>query len=44
MKGLLLVFAIALGQLLLALGAWAVQGVRWALTGSSRRRRGLATA
>ena len=25
-------------------GAWAVQGVRWALTGRSRRRRALATA
>jgi uncharacterized membrane protein len=35
---------LALGLLLLALGAWAVQGVRWTLTGSRRRRDRLVTA
>ena len=44
MKRLLLLFLLALGLLLLALGAWAVQGVRWTLTGSRRRRDTLATA
>ena len=44
MKSLLLLVALALGLLLLALGAWAVQGLRWTLTGSRRRRSRLATA
>jgi hypothetical protein len=44
MKRMLLLLALALGLLLLALGAWAVQGVRWTLTGSRRRRSRLATA
>jgi len=44
MKRLLFLTLIALGLLLLALAGWAVQGVRWSLTGSSRRRTRLATA
>ncbi len=40
----LLICILALGLLLLALGAWAVQGVRWTLTGSRHRRGRLATA
>jgi hypothetical protein len=35
---------LAFGLLLLALGAWAVQGVRWTLTGSRHRRERLAPA
>jgi hypothetical protein len=38
MKRSLLIFFLALGLLLLALGGWAVQGVRWAFTGSSSDR------
>jgi opacity protein-like surface antigen len=44
MKRLLLIVVLALGLLLLACGAWLVQGARWALTGSARRRDHLATA
>lgn len=44
MKRIVLIVALALGLLLLALGAWAIQGVRWTLTGSGRRRERLATA
>jgi hypothetical protein len=44
MKRLLLLLCLAIGILLLALGAWAVQGVRWTFTGSRRRRDALATA
>jgi hypothetical protein len=44
MKRWLVICFLALGLLLLALGAWAVQGVRWTLTGSRHRRGRLATA
>jgi len=44
MKRLLLFTVVAFGLLLLALAGWAVQGVRWTLTGSGRRRARLATA
>jgi len=44
MKPLLIIVAVALGLLLLACAAWAVQGMRWAFTGSRHRRRALATA
>jgi hypothetical protein len=44
MKRLVLISALAFALLLLAVGAWTVQGVRWVLTGSSRPRRRLATA
>jgi uncharacterized membrane protein len=40
----LLICFLALGLLLLALGAWAVQGVRWTLTGSRHRRGRLSPA
>jgi len=43
-KRWLLLTVIAFGLLFLALAGWAVQGVRWTLTGSSRRRTRLATA
>jgi hypothetical protein len=44
MKRLILIVALAFALLLLAVGAWTVQGARWVLTGSSRPRRRLATA
>jgi hypothetical protein len=44
MKRLLVISLLALAVLLLALGAWAVQGVRWTLTGSRRPRGRLAAA
>jgi len=44
MKRLLFLTLIAFGLLRFALAGWAVQGVRWSLTGSSRRRTRLATA
>ena len=44
MKRWLLLTLIAFGLLLLALAGWAVQGVRWTLTGQRRRRSRLATA
>lgn len=44
MKRLLLISLLALAVLVLALGAWTVQGARWALTGSRRPRRRLAPA
>ena len=40
----LLILLLALGLLVLALGGWAVDGVRWLLTGSRRARPGIATA
>ena len=43
MKRTLYLTILALGLLVLALGGWAVQGVRWALPGRRQRRR-LATA
>jgi hypothetical protein len=39
MKRTLLILLLAVGLLLLALGGWAVQGARWALSGGTRRRR-----
>ncbi len=39
MKRTFLILLLALGLLLLALGGWAVQGARWALTGGARRGR-----
>jgi hypothetical protein len=44
MKRLVLLILLALGILLLALGGWAVQGVRWTLAGGRRRRTRLAPA
>jgi hypothetical protein len=44
MKRVLLISFLALAVLLLALGAWTVQGTRWALTGSRHPRRRLAPA
>ena len=44
MKRWLVICFLAFGLLLLALGAWAVQGVRWTLTGSRRRRGRLSPA
>ena len=44
MKHWFLICLLAFGLLLLALGAWAVQGVRWTLTGTRRRRGRLAPA
>ncbi len=43
-KRWLLLTVIAFGLLLLALAGWAVQGVRWTLTGSRHRRGRLAAA
>jgi hypothetical protein len=39
MKRWLVLTLVALGLLTLALAGWAVQGVRWTLTGSRRRTR-----
>ena len=44
MKRRLLFALLALALLLLALAGWAVQGLRWAVGGESRRRGRLATA
>lgn len=44
MKGRVYLIVFALGLVLLALGAWAVDGLRWALTGSRTRRPRLAAA
>jgi hypothetical protein len=44
MKRTLLLILLALGLILLAAGAWAVQGLRWALGGGRNRRERLATA
>jgi hypothetical protein len=43
MKRVVLISLLALGLLLLAVGGWTVQGLRWALGGGRRRAR-LATA
>jgi hypothetical protein len=40
----LLIKLLALGLLVLAVGGWAVQGVRWMLTGPRRARGRLAPA
>jgi hypothetical protein len=44
MKRTLLLILLALGLILLAAGAWAVQGLRWVLSGGRDRRERLATA
>lgn len=44
MKGRAYLMVFLLGLVLLAIAAWAVEGVRWALTGSRERRPRLATA
>jgi len=44
MKRTLLITILAFGLLVLAVGGWAVQGVRWTLLGSRRRRERLVTA
>lgn len=44
MKRTLLLILLALGLILLAVGGWAVQGLRCALTGGRDRRERLATA
>ena len=44
MKRLVLLALLALGILLLALGGWTVQALRWTLTGGRRRRTRLAPA
>lgn len=38
MKGRVYIVAFALALVLLAVGAWAVEGLRWAFTGSRRPR------
>jgi hypothetical protein len=43
MKRVVLICLLAFGLLLLAVGGWTVQGLRWALGGGRRRER-LATA
>jgi hypothetical protein len=44
MKRGLLITLVAVGLLTLALAGWAVQGIRWTLTGSRRPRTRLAPA
>jgi hypothetical protein len=44
MKRWLYILVLAFGLLLLALGGWAVQAVRWSVTAPFRPRRRLATA
>jgi hypothetical protein len=44
MKGRALLLAFALGLVLIAVAGWAVEGARWALTGSRTRRPRLAAA
>jgi hypothetical protein len=44
MKRTLLLILLALGLLVLAVGGWAIQGLRWALSGGRDRRERLATA
>ena len=44
MKRMLLITLLAVGLVTLALLGWAVQGVRWTLTGSRRPRTRLAPA
>jgi hypothetical protein len=44
MSGRATLIVLALGLVLLALAAWTVQGVRWAVTGSRARRPRLAPA
>jgi hypothetical protein len=44
MKRTLLLILLALGLILLAVGGWAFQGLRWTLGGGRDRRERLATA
>jgi hypothetical protein len=44
MKRTLLLILLALGLIVLAVGGWAIQGIRWALGGGRDRRERLATA
>ena len=44
MKRTLLIALLALGLILLAVGAWTLQGIRWTLRGGRNRRERLATA
>jgi hypothetical protein len=44
MKRTLLIALLALGLILLAVGAWTVQGIRWTLRGGRNRRERLVTA
>ena len=44
MKRTLLIALLALGLILLAVGGWTIQGIRWALGGGRDRRERLATA
>jgi hypothetical protein len=44
MKRTFLLILLALGLLLLAVGGWAFQGLRWTVSGSRRRRARLAPA
>jgi hypothetical protein len=44
MKRTLLIALLAVGLIVLALGGWTVQGIRWTLRGGRDRRERLATA
>ena len=44
MKRTVLLILLALGLIMLAVGGWAIQGLRWAMGGSRDRRERLATA
>jgi len=44
MKRLVLITMLALGLIVLAVGGWTAQGIRWALTGGRRRRTRLVPA
>jgi hypothetical protein len=44
MKRTLLLVLLALGLIMLAVGGWAIQGLRWTLGGRRDRRERLATA
>jgi hypothetical protein len=44
MKRTVLIALLALGLILLAVGAWTIQGIRWVFGGGRNRRERLATA
>ena len=44
MKHTLLIALLALGLVVLAVGGWTIQGIRWTLRGGRDRRERLATA
>jgi hypothetical protein len=44
MKRTLLIVLLALGLILLAIGGWTIQGLRWAFGGGRNRRERVATA